>query len=211
MRVLDRTEVRPVAVDAARADHRDLAVEIDERLEDRLLASERRPRPRAHRPACAIAHLPLAVVAERRGLQHRRTADRAATAAADRPRCAPARTARRAARASARNVFSRRRCCAIAQRAAVRPDDRVLLGGRRRGRRHVLELERHDVDACAQTRARHRGRRTRRRPRRRRSARSACRARARACARGSPAGARPSRTCGRAGRRRARRSSSRAG
>ena len=46
VRVLDRSEMRPLAVDAARADHRHLAIEIDERLEDRLAASERVPRAR---------------------------------------------------------------------------------------------------------------------------------------------------------------------
>ena len=85
----------------------------------------------------------------------------------------------------------------------------MLRRGRRRRRRHVLELEGHDVDAAGERADPRRDRRTTPRPRRRRSGRWACRARARACGRGSRGAAPPSRTCGPAGRRRARRSSSR--
>src|SRR5205814_8123759 len=44
MCVFDWTEMRPAAADAARANHRDLAIEIDERFEDGFAAAERFPR-----------------------------------------------------------------------------------------------------------------------------------------------------------------------
>ena len=132
MRVLDRPEVRPLAVDAARADHRDLALEIDERFEDRL-AGGRAP---SHAARGVVRrrdrHLALAVVAERRRLQHRRAADRRDAPCEIRRRCGPARTASPAGRGRRETSSRACRCCAIVQRAAVRPDDRVLLRPRPR-------------------------------------------------------------------------------
>ena len=174
-------------------------------FEHRFLTAAARPRPRPRSVPGADRHLPLAVVAEGRGLQHRRPADasrapREIGFRSERPRTAPP-----AGRGRARNVFSRMRCCAISSARPFGPDDRVLLGRGRGRRRHVLELERHDVDAARELADAVEVVVRRRRPRRRQSGRSACRARARGCGRGSRGGARPWRTCARAGRRRARR------
>ena len=95
------------------------------------------------------------------------------------------------------------------ERPAVRPDDRVLFGRRRRRRRHVLELEGDDVHA-ARERA-HGVEVVVRRVDLDVGDLSGRRVvfRARACGRGSRGGAPPSRTCARAGRRRGRRWSTR--
>ena len=116
------------------------------RFEHRFAASERVPGG-GELVRLVDRDLPLAVVAERRRLQHRRTADRLQRRRRDRRRCATA-----ANGATGRPCVGEKRLLAEAmlrdrQRAAVRPDDRVRSGRGRGRRRHVLELEGDDVDA----------------------------------------------------------------
>ena len=59
VRVLDDAVVRDAAVDAARGDHRQLALEVDERLEDGRLAADRDPRRRAASSARSMRAWPL--------------------------------------------------------------------------------------------------------------------------------------------------------
>ena len=69
VRVLDRPEVRPRAIDAARTDDRDLPIEIDERLEDGFAAAQRIPGGR-NLVRSRDRDLALAVVAKRRRLEN---------------------------------------------------------------------------------------------------------------------------------------------
>src|SRR5205814_8478472 len=62
MHVFDWPEVRPRAVNAARADHRDFTFEIEERLENGLLPAEGAPGSECIR-VVRDAHLTLAVIA----------------------------------------------------------------------------------------------------------------------------------------------------
>ena len=203
VRVLDRLEVRDGAIDAAGGDDRDLAIEIDERLENRFLTSERLPGAgrvgrRRHR------QLPLAVVAEARRLQNRGTAD-----LRDR-RAQIVLGSNRRKRRHRQPAIREKALLANAmlgdeERVPAGPHDGVLLGRRRRRGRDVLELEGDDVDASGEGAdgvevvvggvdldvGDLAGR--------------ACRLRGRACGRGSRGGGRRSRTCGPAGRRPARR------
>ena len=113
---------------------RDLTLEIDE-----LLRAPPPVAPARSQAAAAIGvgvdrHLPLAVVAERGRLQHRRAADlanavgrssslvTAANGATGRPR-------------AARNVFSRIRCCAMASAPPLGRTRRQRLGRGGRGGR----------------------------------------------------------------------------
>src|SRR5206468_7960503 len=128
-----------------RANNRDLAIQIDEGLENRFAFAERRPcgREVAGR---RYHQLPLSVVAERGGLQDGGAGD--ARRRDGQIRLGTDRCERRYRDA----VLGEERLLANAmlrdgERAAVRPDNRVLLGRRRRGGRYVLELERDHVDA----------------------------------------------------------------
>src|SRR5438132_3272991 len=74
MLVVDGAEVRPGAIDTPRADHGDLAIEIDKRFDDRLLTAQRVPR--IERIAVASDRpLALSVVPEGRGFEDGRTSD----------------------------------------------------------------------------------------------------------------------------------------
>src|SRR5215831_3654772 len=74
MGVVERAETGAAAVDAAGADHRNLTLEIDERLEHGFLAAQ--ALPRGERVGAGVdRHLSLAVVSERGRLQHRRPTD----------------------------------------------------------------------------------------------------------------------------------------
>ena len=112
---------------------------------------------------------------------------------------------------SARNVFSRMRCCAIVERAPVgrtiacSSAAAAAAAGTFSNSNVTTSTPLANARTCVEIVVR-----AHRSPRRR-SGRWACRARARACGRDSRGGARPSRTCARAGRRRARRSSRREG
>ena len=136
--------------------------------------------------------LALAVVAEARGLEHRRHAeprDGAARVVAA-VRTARERRHRKAARRR-ESLFSRSRCCVMCsdvparahgRRARRRPRPRPPARSRtRRSRR----------PRCARTRARRRDRRRTRRPRASATWPVGVSRRARACGRGSPSGARP--------------------
>ena len=124
------------------------------------LPAERCPgAPRGSSPR-SIAHLPLAVVAERGRLQHGGTADAADAPRRDRPRCG------RGANGVTGRPWSReKRLLAEAvlrdvERAAVRAGrSPALRGGRGRGR-DVLELERDHVHAAGELADPRRGRRT---------------------------------------------------
>ena len=104
--------------------------------------------------------LPLAVVSERRRLQHGRAADTPKAVGADRSALAPDKRRHRRCRGSADERLLANAMLRDLQRAAVRPDDRVRLGGGGGRRRHVLEFERHDVDGARERADRDRGRRT---------------------------------------------------
>ena len=200
-----RTATNPV--DAARSNDRHFAFEIDERFENRFW------RPSVSQALSGSSSrdrdLALAVVAERRRLEHGRPAD-LRTASARSTSLRTLQTVSPAGRVR-RNVFSRIRCCAISSARPFGPHDRVRFGRRRRPppTRSQTQTSRRrrpaQTPGCVDIVVRAR------RPRRRRFARSAYRVRERACGRDSPFVARPWRTCGRAGRRRGRQSSSRAG
>src|SRR4051812_870680 len=144
VRVLERAEVRPLAVDAARANHRDLAREIDEGLDDRFALVQRVPRLWQAVGGCD-RDLSFPVVPERRRLDHAGPWNR--VGGDGEIVGGPHRHERRYGDAERRqerlltNAMLRNR-----ERLSVRPHERDLFGGRRRRRRHVLELERDDVD-----------------------------------------------------------------
>jgi hypothetical protein len=144
--------IGPNGAGRARADDGNLALQIDERLEDRLVPAERVPcRPEI--VGLVDRHLPLAVVAERRRLENRGAAD-----FLDRGReIRLARDARE--RRDRQAVLGEKRLLAQPvlrdrQRAAVGPDDRVRFGRGGGGRGHVLEFEGHDVDSLREGRDR---------------------------------------------------------
>ena len=129
----------------ARADDRDLTLELDELFEHGLPSSQRIPG--INRIGVGVdSDLPLAVVAESGGFQHGGTADLPdrlvqIVKASDRrePRD------RQAVLREERLLFESMLC--DGERLAARSDRRQRFGRGRRGRRHVLELERDDVDA----------------------------------------------------------------
>ena len=92
MDVLDRAVVRELAVEPARRDDRDLVREVDDALDDRFLVADQAPDALAVFDAID-AVLALAVVAERRGLDDRRQADRAEADRRARRATAPSQTA----------------------------------------------------------------------------------------------------------------------
>ena len=75
MLVLGHVETFDPAVMAARGHHGDLALERNERLDDRGLAADRAP-GRGGIVALAQRRLALAVIAEPPGLEHRRSPHR---------------------------------------------------------------------------------------------------------------------------------------
>ena len=79
MLVLGDVEAFDVTVGGARGDHRDLALERNEGLEDRGFGAEFPP-DTIRIVALADDRLPLAVIAEAAGLDHRGQADRAIAA-----------------------------------------------------------------------------------------------------------------------------------
>ena len=109
VRVLDDAVVDAICPSTPRAATTDSSrSKIDERLEHRLLAADRRPRRRARRSAPVDARLALAVVAEARGLEDGRRADAAASAALSSSSAAHRREGRRReSRACAGSSFSR--------------------------------------------------------------------------------------------------------
>ena len=143
VRVVERLEERGRAVDAARANHRDLAGEVDERLEHALGATELLPR--RHRVGVgAERYLALAVVAQRRRLQHGRTSN--ARHPLEQVGFAVHLEVRRDWHAVAREeplfadaVLRHFEC------GAVGAHQRFLGGRGHRRSRHILELERHHV------------------------------------------------------------------
>ena len=146
MLVLAEVVSRDLAFEAARGDHRHLALESDEALEDH--------RRRAQRAvdggdvgAFADQRLALAVVTEAPGLEDRGAAE-LGHRAHQRARILDADEGRGQAE-SRRNVFSVSRSWVS---ASARAPGRTGLALRKkfdRRRRHVLELEGDDVDASA--------------------------------------------------------------
>ena len=187
MLVLDDAVVREGAVGAARGDHGDFALEVDEGFEDASAPCRGAPTAAAASASrrriltCPLPSYPKAAVLRTAG------APTDARAARGRRSCAPPRTARQGHSPLSREIFfSRRRFCVTCRRSG--PGEPARCGSQRVGaaRGDVLELEGHDVDARWRSRAPRRGRRTPPRPPRRRPGRWACRRRARRCGRGSP-------------------------
>ena len=146
MRVLDRTEMRPFAAGAARADDRNFAIQVDEPFEDGFGATERRP---CGGVARGDFHLTFAVVAERRRLQHGGGAY--LINSRRKLRLGPDRRERR----DRQPEIGDKRLLADpvlrdVERAAVRTHERARLGRFGRRRRHVLELEGDDVDGAGE-------------------------------------------------------------
>ena len=146
MLIFDRAVVYELAVLAARGDHRNLAIEIDERFEHCFLLAD--GAPGLGRAIGRIdSKLTLAVVAERGGFQHRRAAqigERAVQAferthlAIRRCRQAGIREERFFADALLRGVQNR----------SAGTDGRATGGGLGRGRRNIFELECYYADVA---------------------------------------------------------------
>ena len=149
VRVLDRLERGDLAAHAACRHDGNLALQIDERLENRFRPAERRPRRRdiSLRRSARDRHLPFAVVAERRGLEDGRQPHllervRHVSIGANR------RKRRHRKPAVAQECFLAKTMLRDLQRAAVGTDDGVGLGHVGRCGGHVLELERDNVDTA---------------------------------------------------------------
>ena len=163
MHVLDERPARDRAVVAADREHRELAVEGEELLED-AAARRRAPPTRPRRRPVAQHALALAVVAAAAGLEHRgQAADGVDRGGRARRRRRPARTP--GWRSRARGTSPSPPAGPARPRVTRRPGGREAAVGEqpRRARGHPLPLEGHHVGAVGDRRERRARRRARRR------------------------------------------------
>ena len=143
MRVLEHRERRELPARRPRRHHRQLLFKIHERLVNPLRAAETFPRRRQLRRVVQL-HLPLAVVAETRRLQHRRQPQFSRRRLQVRERAdAPKRRHRKPV--LLQKSLLAQPVLGDVQHLPIRPHRHDLRHRARRRRRHILELERHHL------------------------------------------------------------------